>query len=91
MLRLTKTPAVLVEGGFLTERGESRLIANKDWRGKLAQSICTGIEGYRDLADTKKRPMAVADYRRINSGELMARDSTAPKPSPAPALVPVSY
>lgn len=91
VLRLTKTPAVLVEGGFLTERGESRLIANKDWRAKLAQSICTGIQGYRDLADTKKRPMVVADYRRINSGELMARDSTAPKPSPAPALVPVSY
>src|SRR6266496_6444975 len=30
VLRLTEVPAVLVEGGFLTERGESRLIAKKD-------------------------------------------------------------
>ncbi len=90
VLRLTKTPAVLIEGGFLTERGESRLIASKDWRGKLAQSICDGIEGYRDLADKKTRPMIAADYRRMNSGELMARDATAPNPSPAPPVVPVS-
>ena len=90
VLRLTKTPAVLIEGGFLTERGESRLIANKDWRGKLAQAISAGIENYRDLADKKTRPMVAADYRRMMSGELMARDATAPNPSPAPPVVPVS-
>src|SRR2546430_5451128 len=47
VLRLTKVPAVLIEGGFLTERGESRLIANKDWRAKLAQAISVGIENYK--------------------------------------------
>src|SRR5256885_5456125 len=36
VLRLTKVPAVLIEGGVLTERGESKLISNKDWRAKLA-------------------------------------------------------
>jgi N-acetylmuramoyl-L-alanine amidase len=90
VLRLTKTPAVLIEGGFLTERGESRLIANKDWRGKLAQAITAGIENYRDLADKKTRPMVAGDYRRMMSGELMARDFTTPNPSPAPPIVPVS-
>jgi N-acetylmuramoyl-L-alanine amidase len=90
VLRLTKVPAILIEGGFLTERGESRLIADKIWRGKLAQSICDGVVGYRDLADTKKRPMVASDYRRANSGTLMARDATAPHPSPAPPVVPVS-
>ena len=90
VLRLTKTPAVLIEGGFMTERGESRLIANKDWRGKLAQAISVGIENYRDLADKKTRPMIAADYRRMMSGQLMARDATAPNPSPAPPIVPVS-
>src|SRR6266487_1269247 len=34
VLRLTKVPAVLIEGGFLTERGEGRLISNKDWRSR---------------------------------------------------------
>src|ERR1051326_8571361 len=63
VLRLTKVPAVLIEGGFLTERGECKLIANKDWRGKLAGAIGVGIENYRALGVKKQRPMLVADYR----------------------------
>jgi N-acetylmuramoyl-L-alanine amidase len=64
VLRQTEVPAVLVEGGFLTERGESRLISRKDWRGRLAQAISVGIENYRALAVKKQPPMLVADYRR---------------------------
>jgi N-acetylmuramoyl-L-alanine amidase len=64
VLRLTEVPAVLVEGGFLTERGESRLIAEKDWRGRLAQAISVGIENYRALAVKNQPPMLVAEYRR---------------------------
>ena len=64
VLRLTKVPAVLIEGGFLTERGESKLIANKDWRAKLAGAISVGIENYRALPVKKQPPMIVADYRR---------------------------
>ena len=56
VLRLTKVPAVLIEGGFLTERGESRLISNKDWRGKLAAAIGVGIESYR----SRHRELSVA-------------------------------
>jgi N-acetylmuramoyl-L-alanine amidase len=87
VLRLTKTPAVLIEGGFMTERGESRLIANKDWRGKLAQAIGVGIENYRDLADKRKNPMLAADYRRMSSGDLVARDANPPS---TPPVIPVS-
>jgi len=64
VLRLTKVPAVLIEGGFLTERGECKLIANKDWRGKLAGAIGVGIENYRTLAVKKQPPLLVADYRK---------------------------
>ena len=64
VLRLTKVPAVLVEGGFLTERGESKLISNKDWREKLAGAIGVGIENYQALPIKKQPPMIVADYRR---------------------------
>jgi N-acetylmuramoyl-L-alanine amidase len=64
VLRLTKVPAVLIEGGFLTERGESKLIANKDWRDKLAAAISVGIENYRALAIKKQPPTLLADYRR---------------------------
>src|SRR5213595_4145844 len=64
VLRLTKVPAVLIEGGFLTERGESKLISNKEWRAKLAGAIGIGIENYQALPIKKQPPMIVADYRR---------------------------
>jgi N-acetylmuramoyl-L-alanine amidase len=64
VLRLTKVPAVLIEGGFLTERGESKLISNKDWRAKLAGAIGIGIESYQALPVKKEPPTLVADYRR---------------------------
>ena len=64
VLRLTKVPAVLIEGGFLTERGESKLISNKDWRARLAGAIGIGIENYQALPVKKQPPMLVADYRR---------------------------
>jgi N-acetylmuramoyl-L-alanine amidase len=86
VLRLTKVPAVLIEGGFLTERGESRLISNKDWRGKLAAAIGVGIENYRELGVKKQPPMLVADYRRetksapteavIQEGQLKEADAS---------------
>src|SRR4029453_5465351 len=64
VLRLTKVPAILIECGFLTERGESKLISNKDWRAKLAGAIGIGIENYQALPIKKQPPMIVAEYRR---------------------------
>src|ERR1051325_4801589 len=64
VLRLTKVPAVLIEGGFLTEGGESKLISNKDWRAKFAAAIGVGVESYQALPVRKEPPMLVADYRR---------------------------
>src|SRR6266487_2993422 len=86
VLRLTRVPAVLIEGGFLTERGESKLISNKDWRGKLAAAIGVGIENYRTLGVKKQPPMLVADYRKqtksapvepvVQEGALKEADSS---------------
>src|SRR5438046_76071 len=103
VLRLTRVPAVLVEGGFLTERGESQLIAKKDWRVKLAQAIGAGVENYVALGVKKQPPMLVADYRRENKSppvEFVAPeadsslldllgDSVALSPSPTPAETPL--
>src|SRR5207302_10794070 len=100
VLRLTKVPAVLVEGGFLTERGESRLIANPEWRKKLADAICIGIDNFRTLAGAKKRPLVLADYRRETpvappspnapvqnpaAPPTLSLQSTPPPESPAPS------
>jgi len=86
VLRLTKVPAVLIEGGFLTERGECKLISKKDWRGKLAAAIGVGIENYRELDVKKQPPMLVADYRKqtksapiepvIQEGQLKEADAS---------------
>ena len=103
VLRLTKVPAVLVEGGFLTERGESQLIAKKDWRVKLAQAIGAGVENYVALGVKKQPPMLVADYRREDKSppvEFVAPeadsslldllgDSVALSPSPTPVETPL--
>lgn len=62
VLRLTKVPAVLIEGGFMTETREAQQIANKDYRTKLALAISMGIDNYRSLADRKQRPLLVRDY-----------------------------
>jgi len=86
VLRLTKIPAVLVEGGFLTERGESRLIAKPEWRKRLADAICTGIDNFRTLAENKKRPFVVADYRREKSGGAAPEKESVVNPAAPPTL-----
>src|SRR5437016_6634174 len=86
VLRLTKIPAVLVESGFLTERGESRLIAKPEWRKRLADAICTGIDNFRTLAENKKRPFVVADYRREKSGGAAPEKESVVNPAAPPTL-----
>ncbi len=86
VLRLTKIPAVLVESGFLTERGESRLIANPGWRQKLADAICTGIDNFRGLADSKKPPLVVTDYRRQEPGGAAPEKEPLLNPAAPPTL-----
>jgi hypothetical protein len=62
------------------------LIANKDWRAKLAGAIGVGIESYRTLGVKKQLPMLVADYRKqtksapidpiVQDGQVKEADSS---------------
>lgn len=94
VLRLTKIPAILVEGGFLSETNDSKSVANPAWRSKLAEAISVGIENYRNVTEKKQRPMLVADYRAQDSGGITVLNLAEPParldPSPAPGIVPVS-
>lgn len=78
VLRHTKIPSILVEGGFLSETGDAKQIADETWRKQYAESICTGLEGYRALVEKKQRPMLVAEYRARAAGEITVVDLTAP-------------
>lgn len=46
VLRLAKCPAVLIEGGFLSNDAEARKIATPAYRQKLAGAIADGIKDY---------------------------------------------
>ena len=96
VLRLTKIPAILVEGGFLSETNDSKSVANPAWRGKLAEAISVGIENYRNVTEKKQRPMLVADYRAqdaggitvLNLAEPPARLENSPRPASSPSPIP---
>jgi N-acetylmuramoyl-L-alanine amidase len=94
VLRHTKTPSILVEGGFLSETGDSKRISDTAWRKQLAESLCTGIENYRNLVEKKQRPMLVAEYRAQAAGEITVVDLMMPPAkldsSPGPTIIPVT-
>ncbi|MGC1481629.1 MAG: N-acetylmuramoyl-L-alanine amidase [Chthoniobacterales bacterium] len=62
VLRNADVPAVLVEGGFLTNPAEAARIASATWRDELAESITRGILAYVALVREKKSPKTVEDY-----------------------------
>jgi len=52
-------PAVLVEGGFLTNKDEAVRLANVDYREQMAAGIADGIIQYRDKLAGKETPLTV--------------------------------
>ena len=93
VLRRAQIPAILVEGGFLSEPGDAKRIGDPEWRKQLADSICVGVEGYRALVEKKQRPMLVAEYRAQAAGEITVVDLAMPpsklEPAANPQFIPV--
>jgi N-acetylmuramoyl-L-alanine amidase len=52
-------PAVLVEGGFLTNKEDAAKLVNADYREEMAAGIAQGILQYRDALLEKRTPLAV--------------------------------
>jgi N-acetylmuramoyl-L-alanine amidase len=52
-------PAVLVEGGFLSNKDDVVRLANADYREQMAAGIADGILRYRDTLLNKETPLAV--------------------------------
>jgi N-acetylmuramoyl-L-alanine amidase len=52
-------PAVLVEGGFLTNKDDVGRLANADYREQVATGIVDGIVRYRDTLSGQETPLAV--------------------------------
>ncbi|MDD5260662.1 MAG: N-acetylmuramoyl-L-alanine amidase [Methylacidiphilales bacterium] len=52
VLRETKIPAVLVEGGFLSNPSDARMIATPAYRQQLAEAVALGIKNYMALMNS---------------------------------------
>lgn len=52
-------PAVLVEGGFLTNKDDVAKLANEDYREQMATAISEGIINYRATLQAQRTPLAV--------------------------------
>jgi N-acetylmuramoyl-L-alanine amidase len=55
------SPAVLVEGGFLTNKEDISKLASEDYRDQLAAAVADGILRYRDAASRRKSTLANTD------------------------------
>jgi N-acetylmuramoyl-L-alanine amidase len=55
------SPAVLIEGGFLTNKEDVSKLASEGYRDQLAAAVADGISRYRDAASQQKSVLAVTD------------------------------
>jgi N-acetylmuramoyl-L-alanine amidase len=51
-------PAVLVEGGFLTNADEMNKLATGDYREQIAAAISDGVMRYREVLQQQRTPLA---------------------------------
>jgi N-acetylmuramoyl-L-alanine amidase len=53
------SPAVLIEGGFLTNEDDISKLASDDYREQIAAAISEGILRYRDATKQRQSTLAV--------------------------------
>ena len=61
-------PAVLIEGGFLTNKDDVNKLTNGDYREQIAAAISDGVLRYRENLQQKQTPLAVDLPGAMNSG-----------------------
>jgi N-acetylmuramoyl-L-alanine amidase len=54
------SPAVLIEGGFITNKDELSKLATEDYRDQLAAAVADGILRYRNVVSQQKTGLAAA-------------------------------
>jgi N-acetylmuramoyl-L-alanine amidase len=55
VLRDANCPAILIEGGFLTNQAEEQQVMNPEYRDRLAEAIAKGILAYKHSLETPSR------------------------------------
>src|ERR1051325_8414344 len=57
------SPAVLIEGGFITNRDELSKLASEDYRDQLAPAVTDGILRYRNVIGQRESGLAVTGQK----------------------------
>ena len=60
VLRRTECPAVLIEGGFLSNKSDASRVSSDAWRERLARGIADGINKFLEV----RAPVATVSNRR---------------------------
>lgn len=90
VIRATQIPSVLLEGGFMNHPKDSRLIANPEYRQRMASAILQGVEAYkRALNPSGPAPSLIVSGNQPTSiPDLDAPGETSPVVEPSPPPVP---
>lgn len=57
------SPAVLIEGGFITNKDELSKLASEDYRDQLAAAVADGILRYRNVVSQRKSAVAATGQK----------------------------
>ena len=74
VLRNARVPAVLIEGGFLTNPEEARKIHSPEWRQQYATAIADAIMVYMEYANKGKVAPRAVDLGRDPTDEFVPED-----------------
>lgn len=66
VLRGSPMPSVLIEGGFLSNPEEGRLIADEEYQWAFAQAVASGIKNYHLRASSIAMNRSVPDTKGLN-------------------------
>lgn len=64
VLRNASVPAIVVEGGFLSNREEAKRIHSTEWRQRFAHALADGIVMYMNRVNEKKHSVSPARLNR---------------------------
>ncbi|NJK92392.1 MAG: N-acetylmuramoyl-L-alanine amidase [Blastochloris sp.] len=102
VLRKIKIPGILVEGGFLSNPVDSKLISTGSYRQKVAQATFNAIRDYQKLMDSPlsqaplslravgKEPPAVPEKKAEPATPPVPAPAAPTPPAPAPAETPTT-
>jgi N-acetylmuramoyl-L-alanine amidase len=78
VLTNVRHPAVLVEGGFLTNKDDVNKLANGDYREQIAAAISDGVVQYRETLQQQKTPLSINLPGAMNSASEPASKGDQP-------------